>query len=404
MNILVLHRIPYHKVEYHRVIDHLTHDVMYVGTKAAIANIPTGLRCEHREVSSKGSFFEELFPRIRKSGRRIERVLALSEFNLEDAAALRQELNVSGARPVEVEIVRNKVKMKAAVSLAGLRIPRYLDGAALTRTSSVPWDGKTILKPIDGACSKDTVVFPTPHAAVAAIEDCMTGIPNFCVDRFQIEEFVEGVVFHIDGFLRRSKPIALVAGRYVGTALEYAFGAPLGSVEIDASPALLDWGADCARAVGIHDGVFHLEAIFGPDGPVFMEIGARAGAAAVVDVVELATGYNLHRVNVALGMGYDLPDALGHVRQHAKYGWFVFPGHRLAPACCSVSGFEPFARDRRILKATVLSRNKPLPTHITYAAEESPIAGVVGGDTTEELISLMGAMFGAITINKVRDR
>src|SRR5690348_3505694 len=106
MKLLVLHRIPYHKVSYHRGIDHTQHDVTYIGTAEALQNIPADLRCQRWVRPGKGNVADEVLVQLEKRrGRKhcFDRVISLSEYELLDAAQVREALGITGPKLAEVE-------------------------------------------------------------------------------------------------------------------------------------------------------------------------------------------------------------------------------------------------------------------------------------------------------------
>src|SRR5262245_60176269 len=112
MRILVLHRIPFHKVRYDRGIDHQRHDVVYVGTAAALKTIPAELRATRIERPGTARVADEVVAAALASGGRYDRVISLSEYELLDAAEVRERMGVVGPSVAEVTVVRDKVVMK----------------------------------------------------------------------------------------------------------------------------------------------------------------------------------------------------------------------------------------------------------------------------------------------------
>lgn len=404
MRIGILHRVPFGEVHYDKTIDHDVHDVIYIGPKADLSDIPGNLRCEKIDRPATGPVWEEVLAAV--AGRpRLDRVVSLSEFEILEAARVRERLDIPGKRPEEILIVRDKVKMKGAIHAAGLRAPRFVpcDARAIAGAEALSWTGKTILKPRAGACSRDMVTFASAGEAVAAVRSSNTGVTSFQPEQFEIEEFAEGQIFHVDGVILDGQLQLAMVSRYVNTPLEYASGMPLGSVELGERPDLANWAQDCARAVGHHTGVFHLEAILSADGPVFIEIGARAGAASIVDVFELAHGVHLYRAMLSAEVfgRIELDRSKPHHRAASRLGWFVFPGHRLGRGGIRIEGADQFSGDRRIVSWVQLPDGHASADHITYAPEDSPITGMVQGDSTTDLVAFLNELFKTVKISTV---
>lgn len=402
MNILVLHRIPYHKIDYHRGIDHSAHDVTYIGVASALSNIPGELRCIRAERPGTGRTFDEVIAWIRCSGKRFERVISLSEYELMDAARVREAFGIAGALPEDVVLVRDKIAMKRAAVRAGLRVPRFMALGALLDTDRPLWSGKTVLKPLDGASSEDVRLFPSPSALLSAVRRRETGITGLDDNlrecgRFEAEEYVDGPILHFDGLVRAGEILTMTASRYVGTCLDYAGGQPLGSFQISHNERTLDWVRASLRAVRLSSGSFHLEAIGGVSDPCFLEIANRVGGADVVATVELATGVHLPSAELRILLGEEAPSASPIVREE-RYGWFVFPGHHLGAPSCRVERFEHFANSPAMLRWHMLAPDRPLPRSITYQALEVPAAGVVRAATSEALAAFLREMFATIRV------
>jgi hypothetical protein len=223
MKILILHRVPYQKIEYHRGIDHELHEVTYFGEREALNTIPKSLRCAAIERPGAASAFEEALLWLGVAPQRFDRIFSLSEYELLDAARLRECLGVQGPAFEQVRLARDKIQMKAAVSRAGLRVPRFLSLPDFLAGARVPWRGATVLKPHSGASSEEVVVFPSVFETCTAIAAKRSGVPRLDnserdAEDYEVEEFVSGPILHFDGLVREGDLLTLTASEYVGTA------------------------------------------------------------------------------------------------------------------------------------------------------------------------------------------
>ncbi|GGU37875.1 ATP-grasp domain-containing protein [Streptomyces lavendofoliae] len=405
MKILILHRVPYFKIEYHRGISHDDHEVTYLGTDRALATLPPGLRCERVSRPGIRTAFEEARDWLARRPRHFDRVISASEYELLDAARLREHLGVPGAPVDQVALARDKVLMKRAVERAGLRVPRFLPlPRFLELEGRAPWQGRTVLKPHRGASSEDVLVFDTPRQTAAAITEGRTGVARLDALRdltdFQVEEFVTGPIRHFDGLVQGGEILVLSASQYVGTCLGYAQGLPMGSFQTGFSEETRAWVARALAAVRIEDGSFHLEAIVHDGEPVFLEVGNRVGGADVVATVELATGVHLPSYELRVLLGESVAGKLPEppaVRR--RYGWFVHPGHHLAGRVfAGLGGVAAFRADPRVVAWNELPSGAPLPDHITYQAGETVLAGIVAGETPEDTRDWIAGLFGSLTL------
>jgi biotin carboxylase len=394
MRILVLHRVPDSFVHYAEVIDHDHHDVTYISVPARFATLPAGVRARRIERPGTGDTAAEVLDATAGEPAP-DLVIALSEYDLVPAARVREALGVPGPRERDVLPVRDKIVMKSAVAAAGLPVPRFMPLSRAWRdgVQSVPWTGHTILKPVAGASSEGVAEFPT----VAAALDAARGVDG--PEQYELEEFVDGPIVHVDGLMAAGELVAVQASRYVGTCLGYARGRPLGSVQTDTGPVIVGWTLRCLRAVGILDGPFHLEGMETATGPVFLEVGARFGGADVVDTFALATGVHLPSVQVRqlVEGSAGLPVARIPAPEE-RYGWFVFPGHHLDARYCEIHGQKTFQDDPLVRRWVERRTDEPISGVITYADSDVPLAGVVGPASTAVLERFFVELFDAVTV------
>ncbi|MFJ6465330.1 acetyl-CoA carboxylase biotin carboxylase subunit family protein [Streptomyces sp. NPDC091387] len=399
MRILILHRVTDKMIRHANGIDHAAHDVTYVGPADRLATLPSDLRCTLIERPDTGDLTEEVLAAVAGLPA-FDMVLALSEFDLIAGARVRAALGVPGDREEDIRPWRDKVVMKSAVAAAGLRVPRFLSltEALDAGPGGLPWSGETVLKPLDGAASLNVHIYPTADAALAAVREA--GVPEGAEqDGFEVEEFVTGPIIHVDGMLIDGKPMAIQASRYVGTCLGYAQGTPLGSVQIELTPELSRWTAECLAAVSITTSLFHLEGIETPDGLVFLEVGARFGGADVVDTFELATGVHLpSRYLQLVTGGADAENLTWSQGDGSRYGWFVWPSHKLGAEYCRIEGEAAFRESPLVHRWSQRPEDEPIKTVLSYADTDIPLAGVVGPGDSAELDRFLSDAFSAIRV------
>ncbi|MFG2585862.1 ATP-grasp domain-containing protein [Streptomyces malaysiensis] len=405
MKILILHRVPYFKIEYHRGISHDRHEVTYLGTDQALATLPPDLRCERVSRPGVRSAFEEARDWLAERPRNFDRIISMSEYELLDAARLREHLGAPGAPVDQVALARDKVLMKQAAEKAGLRVPGFLPLPRFIELDGrVPWYGRTVLKPHRGASSEDVLVFDTPRQAVAAITEGRTGVARLDagsdLEDFEAEWFVSGPIRHFDGLVQGGEVLILSASEYVGTCLQYAQGLPMGSFQIRFSQETRDWVSRALAAVRIEDGSFHLEAIVHEGELVFLEVGNRVGGADVVATVELATGVHLPSYELRVLLGEPVAGTLPKPPADRRwYGWFVHPGHHLAGR--EFQGLDravAFRTSPRVVAWNELPSGAPLPDHITYQAGETVLAGIVASDSPENTREWIVELFGSLLV------
>lgn len=394
MRILILHRVPYYKIDYARGINHDIHDVTYIGTESALADIPTYLRCKKIVRPGLNKVSDEVLAAI-ENEMPFDRIISLSEYELMDAAEVREHLAVEGPSVESTRLVRDKIAMKEAVANHGIRVPQFLSTNKIP--DKLPWRGRTVLKPIDGASSENVFIFNSSETALEAVKKRILPIHEFSESRYEVEEFIEGPILHIDGLVKEGEFVTALASQYLGTCLEYAKGSPLGSIQIPNDPELFAWALRCLKAVGLFNGSFHLEAIRSTDGLVFLEVGARVGGADVVQCYELATQIHLPSAELSIILNESQKIGLPKPQDHF-YGWFVFPGHHYPFHKGHVSGSHIFKNHRNVVRWNELPSHSELPRKITYQAKEVPVAGVIGAPVYHELIEFLQEAFLEIKV------
>lgn len=402
MNILILHRVPYERIDYARGIDHSTQDVTYFGIHDILSTLPYGLRCRRVERPGESTTYDEAKAWIEENSEHFDRVISMSEYELLDAARLRQWLNVPGPQLGEVILVRDKVQMKHAVARSGLRVPRFLplpDFIGFPTMAS--WTGKTVLKPLSGASSEDVVLFDSPAHLLRMLSAHCTGVSSLdeavgATINFEVEEFINGDIVHFDGLVANGELLTATASRYVGTCLDYAQGGPLGSFHFPISPTMREWVASVLSAVCIDQGSFHLEAIEN-NGLVFLEVGNRVGGADVVPTFEMATGVHLpsEELRIILDGRPSRPLPVSQLAD-AWHGWFVFPGHVAGQSTYRpISGIDRFRHDSSVVRWAELEPGTTLTRKLTYSANEAPLTGIVAHRHWEETHAWLKSLFRA---------
>ncbi|WNV84942.1 hypothetical protein [Umezawaea sp. Da 62-37] len=156
-------------------------------------------------------------------------VLALAEVDIERAAALRGEFGLPGLDTAAAAAYRDKVLMKDYARAAGLRVPAFVpvgDVRDITAFMSTH-PGRVVAKPRGGSGSTGVHVLDDP-AQAAGLATYVSTVP------YEVEEFVEGDMHHVDVFRVDGRLVAAVASRYTGAGcLSHWTDAPYGSRNLD---------------------------------------------------------------------------------------------------------------------------------------------------------------------------
>lgn len=406
MKVLILHKIGYPKIAYHNGIDHDVHDVTYVGIAPKLQDIPAELRCRKLVREDLGENIHESVMAALRGETGFDRVISLSEYELLEAAKVRDSLQAPGASYEQARLVRDKVAMKLAVARSGLDAPRFVPLSSLNEgTSKLPWSGKTVLKPTHGAGSEDVVIFDTVFDCLQALGRRTTGVlsldaENQQFEGYELEEFVSGPIVHLDGLVRDGVVEVAIGSRYIGTCQRYNENDPLGSYQFDLDAEAVTWIQRAIDAVQIRTGAFHLEAIESDRGLVFLEIGNRTGGAGVPQATSLAWGADFQKLELELLVD-DCRTDLGQLGRHGHYyGWYVLPGHLYAKGrWVASSAAERLKADPRMVIWHQRAESEGFDPKPDYDLLSVPFAGVVGAKWSEMVRNYMLELFAAIRWN-----
>jgi biotin carboxylase len=246
-------------------------------------------------------------------GRSIDGVLANWEPLVIVAARLRERFGLPGMSVDTVRGFRDKQLMKDRVAAAGLRVPR----ARRVHSAADVWSAleetgyPAIIKPISGAGSADTY-------RIESASDMARVLPRLAhVAEAICEEFIDGEEYTYDTASIDGVPAYESVTSYVPNALEmrsHEWISPimlsvrdLGQPHVRAG---IELGRNAMRALGMGDGMTHMEWFRKPDGEVvFGEIACRPGGACVVDLMNYTSDIDLFRewARIATARRFDAP-------------------------------------------------------------------------------------------------
>jgi biotin carboxylase len=229
--------------------------------------------------------------------RRIDRVVALDDFDVEAGAMLREFLQLPGFGRTVAARFRDKLTMRTTAHRLGIRVPEF---SPLFNDSEIdewaarvqpPW----VVKPRSSAAA-------TGIRKVANLDELWRAIEALGDRRADclVEQFVTGDVYHVDSIVSNGAVVFAVASKYGRPPMQIAHDGGVFTTRLlpDASPEasqVLDFNERLLTGFELDRGVSHSEYIGSPDGVTFLETSARVGGAYIADVVEAATGVNLWR-------------------------------------------------------------------------------------------------------------
>ena len=249
--------------------------------------------------------------------RKFDLLVALDEFDMENAAALREHMRLPGMGRTVTSHYRDKLAMRDVASRAGALVPEFIgvlnydDLREYMARVPAPW----VLKPrADASAIGIRKIYASDQLWRTLDELGDRG------STYLLEQFVPGEIFHVDSVLYEGKVLFRSISQYGKPPMQTMHEGGVfttrildrRSAEAKALEQLNDW---LMPAMGMVRGVTHAEYIRAhEDGRYyFLETAARVGGAFIADVVEAATNVNpwkeWARIEVAAlrGETYSLP-------------------------------------------------------------------------------------------------
>ncbi|WP_158794107.1 ATPase [Granulicella sp. L60] len=248
---------------------------------------------------------------------KIDRIVALDEFDLEVAALLREHMRLPGMGESLTRHFRDKLAMRVRARQSGVLVPDftpvffYDDLHSFMQNTPGPW----LLKPRTNASAIGIRMIESPDQ-LWPILDQLGDLQSHYV----MERFLPGEIFHVEG---------ITWNREILFGAPYKYGKPpmqtMHHGGVFSTRALSRESTDAQNldvihrqvieSLGLISGVTHTEFIKAhADGRFyFLETAARVGGAHIADVVEFASGINpwveWARIEVAtlLHTAYALP-------------------------------------------------------------------------------------------------
>ena len=228
---------------------------------------------------------------------RIDRIIALDDFDVEKAAMLREEFRIPGMGQTTARHFRDKLAMRMQAKDFGIPIPGFsgLFNDQAINEFFTENEGPWILKPRGEASASGL-------RKVASVEEAWEVINSLGDNRhkYLVEQFRPGDVYHVDVLSFEGEVQFSKASRYLNTPFEVAHGGGIfRSITLPdgdkIAAKLSKYCIDVLKAFGMKHGASHTEFIHDRESGnfYFLETSSRVGGANLAEMVEAATGINL---------------------------------------------------------------------------------------------------------------
>ncbi|MFD1142502.1 acetyl-CoA carboxylase biotin carboxylase subunit family protein [Larkinella insperata] len=231
--------------------------------------------------------------------RKIDRVVALDDFDVEKAALVRETFRIPGMGQTTARFFRDKLAMRMRAAADGIRVPAFSSlfhdetVTEFLRSTEAPW----LIKPRSEASA-------TGIKKVHSLDEAWQVIHSLGDRRHQflIEQFKPGRVFHVDSLSQDGTILFTRASQYLATPMDVAHGGGVFRTAVlpfdsDEARRLHDLNEAVLNAFRMQSSASHSEFILGDhDGEFyFLETSSRVGGANIAELVEASSGINLWR-------------------------------------------------------------------------------------------------------------
>ncbi len=247
---------------------------------------------------------------------KIDRIVALDEFDMETAATLREHLRIPGMGLTTMRYFRDKLAMRMRALERNVRVPDFVpvvnhaDIQYYLDHVPAPW----VLKPRQEASAIGIKKINAGHELWPILDQLGDKQSSYL-----LEKFVPGDVYHVDSVVSENQVVFSNVSKYGKPPMNVAQGGGIFTTftmprESDDDAALRALNRELISALGLLRGVAHAEFIKAHADAqfYFLECAARVGGAYINEMVETATGINLWRewarIEISGGDGsYQLP-------------------------------------------------------------------------------------------------
>ena len=229
---------------------------------------------------------------------KLDRIVALDEFDMETAATLREHLRIPGMGLTTMRYFRDKLAMRMRALDRKIRVPDFVPvvnhGDIQYYFDHVP--GPWVLKPRQEASAIGIKKINAAQELWPILDQLGDKQSTFLLERF-----VPGDVYHVDSVVSENEVVFANASKYGKPPMNVAHGGVFTTFTVERGShddsALRAINRDLIAALGLLRGVAHAEFIRAQaDGQFyFLECAARVGGAYINEMVEAATGINLWR-------------------------------------------------------------------------------------------------------------
>ena len=229
--------------------------------------------------------------------RKIDKIVALDDFDVEEAAELREHFRIPGMGQTTARHFRDKLAMRMKAEEAGLKVPGFTclfndEGINdFTKKVKPPY----MVKPRFEAAAKGIKKVHSTEELWKVVHELGDKRHNYLAEQFR-----PGDIYHVDALSFNGKVLFTKVSQYLSTPWDVAHGGGIFRSVISEAGSkdekeLTKFNTAVMEAFGMQYSASHTEFIkSNEDGQFyFLETSSRVGGANLAEMVEQASGINL---------------------------------------------------------------------------------------------------------------
>lgn len=228
-------------------------------------------------------------------------IISVSEFDVIRSAKLREVLNIPGQHYLSADAYRNKLFMKELLKNSSINIPEF--SSIISRENVDEFiklnDFPVVIKPIYGTGSQSTFIINEKKDVDEFFEFNSDKISDF-----EIEKFIDGDMFHIDGIILNGEIKYSFVSKYYTGCLEFKKNKPVSSYLLDSdNPLNKKLKKQVMETIDnlpkVNNSSFHAEFFVTQTKEIyFCEIASRTGGGEIGKSLEYASGILLNKETI----------------------------------------------------------------------------------------------------------
>lgn len=329
MNILIINRLSGRYIDYFKILkaNKNVKSIILFSEEKRISSFKNLNEYDHFEVFDSDSSEEDVFELASTLIERfnVNKIISLGEYDIQLSAKLREKYSISGQLLDSANAFRDKVYMKDILKdvvkvPTNSRIHKVEDIMNFISDNGFP----IVIKPIDGAGSQNVYIIKNNKALMSTISNILN-----IEDSYEVEEFIEGDIYTIDGIVHGGNILFYWYGKYINDTLSFNTGKQASNAQVTDNSELkvkvYDFISKIIEKMPKPDTfTFHCEFFLHEGEITLCEIASRTGGGGVNETSRHIYGVELNELLIKLQTGMKV-DISNFKKSDDTFGWTQIP-------------------------------------------------------------------------------